>query len=81
MRSHHPTGAQGDNVRNGSFSTELPVRRVVRGLARPTGTFVDEARPKAQTGDRRHSHTDGVAGAAWPWSKSSQFGSGAGWPP
>jgi hypothetical protein len=28
------------------------------------GTFVDVARPKAQTGDRRHPHTDGVAGAS-----------------
>jgi hypothetical protein len=42
------------------------------------GPFVDEALPEAQTGDRRHPHTDGVAGAAWQWRKSSQFGSDAG---
>jgi TolB-like protein len=43
--------------------------------------FVDEARPQAQTGGRRHPGTDGAAGVAWPWSKSSQFESDAGWRP
>jgi hypothetical protein len=28
--------------------------------------FVDEARPQAQTGGKRHLGTDGAAWAAWP---------------
>jgi len=44
-------------------------------------TFVDEAGAKAQTGGRRHPGTDGAVRAAWPWSKSSQFGSDGDWRP
>jgi hypothetical protein len=48
-------------------------------LSEPRLPFVDEARPQAQTGGRRHLGKDHVARAAWPWSKSSQLGSDAGY--
>jgi hypothetical protein len=35
-------------------------------LGKPMVPFVDEARPQAQTGGKRHPGTDGAAWAAWP---------------
>jgi hypothetical protein len=64
------------------FSLRALRLRANTGWAGPRDTkvpFVDDAPPQAQTGDRRHSGMDDVTGAAWPWSKSSQHGSDAGW--
>jgi len=42
-------------------------------LTKPRAPFVDAACLQVQTG------MQDTAGAAWPWSESSQFGSDAGW--